>query len=106
MEIRSLLRSARVINSTFIANPSYQQFQKQVLAGKHSVFAAGINTMVSGRIEDSGHAMAVEGVARFGPKGQGVKFSYLYVFDGWNDKVFIDYSFTGYTRKHGIFFHD
>lgn len=80
-------------------NPTFGDYKSQVSKRKHSIFSARI-TKKDG--SEDGHIMAVNGWATV-KKGSST-INGLYVFDGWDDLVFLNTSFNGYVTTHGTFF--
>lgn len=85
------------------ARPAYVRFKKQIAEQKHSIFTGVIVRALSdGSSELSGHAMAVYGWADI--KMGDFPMSNLYVFNGWEDMVFLNYSYTGFQSATSTFF--
>lgn len=85
------------------SRPAYIRFKEQVSEQRHSVFTAGIvmSDGSSGTKVD-GHAMAVYGWADV--KTGNSTTANLYLFDGWSNMVFLNYSYTGFQWATGTFF--
>lgn len=92
------------IDYTYSASrPAYVRFKDQVSQQRHSIFTGEIvRSLPGGGSELSGHAMAVYGWGDI-QKGD-FPISNLFVFDGWNRMVFLNYSYTGFQSATGTFF--
>ena len=98
-------RQGRAITFGEGNNPNYDTYKMQAKYGRHSVFSAGINRVSdSGEVEESWHAMASWGVATFGPAGTGVRDKYIYVYNGWDDDVFLPIYDSHFLGSYGVFF--
>ena len=83
--------------------PAYVRFKEQVSEQKHSVFTAGIVTSDgNGGTKVDGHAMAVYGWGEI--KSNNSTMANLFLFDGWQNMVFLNYSYTGFQWATGTFF--
>lgn len=87
------------------SDPQYSTYRAQALDGTHSLFCAVVNVAdKNGNVTQSGHIMAADGVACFGPKGTGISDQYIHVYDGWSSHVFIRKNHSAYTNKFGVYF--
>lgn len=101
MDRRSFLKTiAFALVSGFITRD-----KAYALDGTHSLFCAVVNVAdKNGNVTQSGHIMAADGLACFGPKGTGISDQYIHVYDGWNSHVFIRKNHSAYTNKFGVYF--
>lgn len=80
-------------------NPTLSDYKTSVANTKHSVFSANILKPDGSK---NGHIMAVSGWRTL--RGMGSTIDGLMVYDGWDDIVFLNTSFSGYVSTYGTFF--